>query len=641
MEAERNEIGQLTSIQVEIFNDLLTMSWDSIMKKYQIKSKRVLKTVIMRTALGYNWYPGHAGGNIPYLNAEKEKRLIYLINLASESQDSLYSGQVKDLAHAMKIEMILEAKHALHQRRCFNLESQLDIDIIPPSSGWLHDFCQNYNLRLVFSRAIEKERTFSCSSSKISQYFFNHSHLFNRDPRLIFGADETDMQPSGRFKVVTTENRQGFTHNQKSKKHISAMCCHSAGGIAVPPLIILSELTKFPDELKDLELSDPSIVWYASSSSGYMTELIFYYWSFLFATWITSYRAIHLPDNIKQSNILLIIDGCIAHKCPEALRLLALNNITVLVIPAHTSHILQAFDVLLASPLKSYFRKFLIEEQDAFRHSGLLISKAAQARRLYVRAFLRAWNTTASPIYCKKSFELIGVVPICPERILESPFVIHTDATMQDSVINNKIITSNVVIVELEDSLKRDKFPILCEQWTLNEYCNLLAWMQVQPMFKGKLLSNPPTLFWFDYRGVWFVMKTFLKDAVVPYEITEILNILKNVGTDSINRGENILVKGANLNSLSNIIIPIIKEKVKETCYDLLKDSIQKENDIQDMNNKIDTIVKETIYSVEHSINFEFDEEVKDLIVKSISESLDDLTNTVNLLFEENQLETN
>ena len=70
----------MTALQQEIFDYLLVHSWSSAMREYNITSRGTMKTLIIRSAMGYSWYPGHAGGAPPYLNAAKEERLAHLID---------------------------------------------------------------------------------------------------------------------------------------------------------------------------------------------------------------------------------------------------------------------------------------------------------------------------------------------------------------------------------------------------------------------------------------------------------------------------------------------------------------------------------------------------------------------------------
>ena len=68
------------------------------MTEYGITSKGAMRTLVWRTALGYNWYPGHPGGSLPYLNAAKEQRLLHLIKSACHEQESHSAVQVTKLA---------------------------------------------------------------------------------------------------------------------------------------------------------------------------------------------------------------------------------------------------------------------------------------------------------------------------------------------------------------------------------------------------------------------------------------------------------------------------------------------------------------------------------------------------------------
>ena len=116
MESQNFNNPAMTSLQIEIFDSLLSMTWEQVMNRYGIKSKRVMQTIIKRTALGFNWYPGHPGGNLPYLNSEKENRLLHFIEIASEHQECLYSSEVIYLAYAMR----KESCYPTHQR-CFGI----------------------------------------------------------------------------------------------------------------------------------------------------------------------------------------------------------------------------------------------------------------------------------------------------------------------------------------------------------------------------------------------------------------------------------------------------------------------------------------------------------------------------------------
>lgn len=474
------------------------------MREYKIKSKGTLRTLIMRSAMGYSWHPGHSGGALRYLNPIKEQRLANLVEELCRDQESPSRYEVANLALSMRQEMLLEAHSSLIKRRCVVLASKLEKQALAPTLSWLQGFCDRHDLKTTTAQFVERERTLSCNRAVVLEYWLKFLPLFNRDPRLIFGADETDMRPSNRFKVIAPLNTPGLTHDEVAAKHITAMCAHSAGGVAVPPFILLSQMAKLPPELTGLGTSGPEVAWYGTSEKGYMTEKTFYIWAFMFVTWLTGYRATVLPESLQKANVLLVIDGCLAHGAPEAMHLFAKHNVTVLVLPAHTSHLLQPFDVVLAAPLKASFRHFLSEEKAKLRNAPL--TKAAKTRLILVRAFIRSWRTVATPENCARSFEAVGIFPLSPFVVLNSPFVTDAKTVQADNHLNMKILTDSGVVSDLDSSLKRERFPEMEHPADAHEYEKLVAFFKGQK--NGALLSQPTALFWFDASGRWFVVRS-------------------------------------------------------------------------------------------------------------------------------------
>ena len=528
----------LTEQQLEIYNFLLVHTWAEAMREFGITSKSVMRTIVLRTALGLEWFPEHPGGPHPYLNYEKEHRLLHIVERASEAHQCLSLPEVATLAACLKREANIEAISSLNSRRCTALAAKIAEEVVTePCHGWTYAFIERHALHSVLGRSMDTARTLACSRLRLSSFMLKFLPLFNRDPRLIFGADETDMKPSKRFKVVCPEGQQGFiTETETKQKHITAMCAHSAGGAAVPPLLLLSQVKKLPQDLAVPDIDSADICWFASTERGYMTERAFYIWSLLFCTWLSGYRATIPPDEIKCANILLVMDGCYAHRCPEALRLFGLNNVTVLLLPSHTTHVMQPFDILIASSLKSHFRRFLFEEKKAMQGSEL--SKAARSRVVLVKAFLRAWNIAASPAMCTRSFEAAGLFPLCPSRVLESPFVCD-DAKDCDMDWSRSILTSEDVIRELELNKQREAMRCLSIQSTPDDYQKLVEYL-MEDCSAGRLLSFPPPMYSYQ-RGIWFIWKSFTRKAIPVLSQARIYQMMRQLSMDMSAKGDEIL----------------------------------------------------------------------------------------------------
>ena len=560
--------------QQDIFEFLLLHSWELTMAEFSITSKSVLRTAIMRTALGLPWYKGHPGGPHPYLNFEKEAKLVHMIEEASERHQCLSAAEVGSLALMLKQEAVLEAQASLRQRRCPQLAATLDTEILPPSSSWLCRFAERHQLHSVMAREMESARHFGCDKSVILQYFLKFLPLFNRDPRLIFGADETDMKPAQRFNVICPQTAEGFTiSDEESPSHISAMCCHSAGGAAVPPLVLLSKLQQLPNELRIPELCSPNICWFASTERGYMTEGAFYLWALLFTSWLSGYRATCLPQPLQQADILLLLDGCTSHHCPEAIDLLRRHHVTVIVLPAHTSHLLQAFDVVIASTLKAYFRRFVVDEKR--RISSKTIGKAAKARLVLVRSFLRAWSVAASPAMCAKSFEVVGVFPPCPTRVLGSPFVTsdtRPDARPQTrgNYINNSIVTEPNTIQRLRDNLRRGLMPELKDGWTAQDYDSMLFYFRNQESKHGRLLSESPALY-VHQDNVWQVCRSYAPGPQPTVHPALMLRTMRMLTCEMTQQGNEILQTfvSQQVQERQNVEREVVREAAQNIAHEI------------------------------------------------------------------------
>lgn len=62
-----------------------------------------------------------------------------------------------------------------------------------------------------------------------------------------------------------------------------------------------------------------------------------------------------LPTQIRNARAVLFLDRHSSRRCPIALWLLDRANVEVIIEPANTSHIVQMFDVCLASDAKNKY----------------------------------------------------------------------------------------------------------------------------------------------------------------------------------------------------------------------------------------------------------------------------------------------
>ena len=253
-----------------------------------------------------------------------------------------------------------------------------------------------------------------------------------------------------------------------------------------------------------------------------------------------------MPDNIKQAEVLLVLDGHFSRHCPEAIKLLQFHRVAVLVLPGHCTHLLQPFDVVLAPVLKSNFKRFLTQGAQAIENSGRQFeSEAARVRFLYVESFLKAWYAAATPANCARSFEKTGIFPPCPEQVLHSPFVVDQLVVQEENtLINNNLLTHPAVLTAVchEKPLNRDPLPMpnYDVPQLFPDFKPLVDWMRSNDQRQGRLLTAPPSLFWPMY-GKWQLIATFLENATLPVDPAEIIAELRRLASDEHERAQEVI----------------------------------------------------------------------------------------------------
>jgi hypothetical protein len=381
----------------------------------------LIRTCFLRAAKGLVWVLGQSGGPDPYLCDADEDELYDYLEEAANDRRPRTALEAADEAFELKRTRLISGVHFLTTLRCLELADHLScIEVQPPSRKWVARFIQRKGLCLKARRTIDIQRLDGCGRDAIAEFFAQFGSLIRRcSPELLFGCDETMLECSGKAKVLVPEGSQeGIFESNESFPHISAMMTHTASGEALPPFVIFPKLNDLPPDLAQFDSSGK--IWFVSSPKGWQSRNSFLIWCFHFINWLSSYRK-RLRSSIRHSRGLLISDGHSSRGCPAALQLLDGANIDLLIIPSHTSHVLQMFDLVLASPLKHYFTEMYIrmEREDLEVYSSI----AARVRFHAMVSLLDAWSKAASYHNCVKSAEATGIYPFKPEIVLANRFV--------------------------------------------------------------------------------------------------------------------------------------------------------------------------------------------------------------------------
>ena len=145
-------------------------------------------------------------------------------------------------------------------------------------------------------------------------------------------------------------------------------------------------MKKCPSEV--IKYISNSQIWCFSTDSGWENRNSFLLWTINFINWLSNYR-LNLDLEIRNERAVLILNGHCSRENPIAIYILKINNVDVLVLPAHTTHLLQMFDVVLAKPFKKLFsRKF----NEYFSQKCFLnLPLAAIKRDCAVKSLIESW----------------------------------------------------------------------------------------------------------------------------------------------------------------------------------------------------------------------------------------------------------
>ena len=171
-----------------------------------------------------------------------------------------------------------------------------------------------------------------------------------------------------------------------------------------------------PEELKDVD------AFIASQSSGWMTGRLFLAFAYYFVASISTYR-LQLPLQLRGKTIYLFVDNHPSRCNSKAIELFAMNNIKLITFPAHCTHVLQPFDVGVASSFKLNMTSFRFSATIKDKVVGM--NDASKARYLTISSIINAWNMIPFEVL-QKSFVSSGLHPFNPEIPSNNPLANHS-----------------------------------------------------------------------------------------------------------------------------------------------------------------------------------------------------------------------
>lgn len=419
------ELSTYSQLQIDVLNNKLYLPYSSVVAKFNFSSKQQLGEFLFRTFLGFKQISVESNsGPIPLVPDVVTLEFVAQCEASAEELNCL---------HTHKALYILEEKMAERAFRGYSLATKLKCPILANeivnriqgttvSSQWFNHYCKENNLKLLNAQNLEEVRQKYCNETVLRLFYQLLGNFIHSIDGLIYNMDETYCDfnkkgklvvPQGKYPVVSEEHRIG---------HVTCICTINAAGMAWKPFIILPMLQNLPEELREFQTQ----CIFASSPSGWITSKIFLIWCLFFIGEINKHREIlraTYGDKAKTTPCVLIVDGHKSRINSEAIELLFMNNIQLIILPAHTSHVTQPFDICVAAPLKLSLQKFSDNPPLWAKQRVEKLCETAKKRYLLVLNVIDAWKQAASTRNVKMGFFKAGIVPFNVDEPLKNAFV--------------------------------------------------------------------------------------------------------------------------------------------------------------------------------------------------------------------------
>ena len=289
---------------------------------------------------------------------------------------------------------------------------------------WMQHFLRrNPAIKTLRGKKIDYQRVNGASPANIKKFFQRLAHPAIKDIPAChrYNMDETGMMEGEGINglvVGAAGLKSVYVKKPESRTWSTIIECISADGRAIAPTVIFKgasvQAQWFPD-------SDPErfAQWYfTSSENGWTSQDIALKW--LLKSFIPQTKS----DTSQRR--LLVVDGHGSHETDDFMWNCYLNNIYLLFLPPHSSHVLQPLDLSVFSPLKGAYRKRIeyllatmeISDSSPIGKRTFLVNYCGARDDVFIERIIKAgWKATGLwPISINKPLNSSQLLPTISEN---------------------------------------------------------------------------------------------------------------------------------------------------------------------------------------------------------------------------------
>ncbi|KAM0709946.1 hypothetical protein Q7P35_002308 [Cladosporium inversicolor] len=367
------------------------------------------------------------------LSTTEEQTLLKAITRLSESGYLITLSLTRELAEEIRLS-------------CFRLSST-PTSYPPISKRWIDKLRKRYpELKTVYSRSLDASRFEGVTYPIVDAYFDALTDLFLENsypPDAIFNVDETGFALGTTLPskvLIRGGDTRAFKKISRKQEWITAIECIRASGVALPPLLIFK--AKYTNSAW-IPTSTPNNWKFSTSTSGWTSDNHAY-------EWLTTLFEPETRRNDGKRRLLLL-DGHGSHLTARFIAFCLDRNIDLVVLPPHTSHVLQPLDVGVFSPLK---RALSTEIEKLF-----CLDTWRVPRIEWTEAYIIARHKAFTTRNVESSFRAAGIYPLSPITILSTlrmptptPWVTPLPITTPNDLDRSLLDSSPPVGTELREA---------------------------------------------------------------------------------------------------------------------------------------------------------------------------------------------
>ena len=305
--------------------------------------------------------------------------------------------------------LIKQMAEEIHMQRVILASSQTTLQPNPTPIGyrWIYRLLERHlQFKGTYSRQLESAWHIEATPEKISAWFDAFKARIEEqkyEPCNIYNMDETGFavrETQSTRIIVGSTMKSNWKIIAGKQEWITVLECIDADGGALPPMIIFKAKNT---NIGWIPKDTPSNWHFSTSNSGWTSNSHGFKWL----------RKVFEPESRKKSGNrprLLIMDGHSSHITGNMIALCMENNIDLLILPPHCSHLLQLLDVGVYGPLK----RFHAQEVDRYTRAGL---KRIQ-HSYWVEIFKSIREKGLIPLNIRSGWRAAGLIPFVPERVL-------------------------------------------------------------------------------------------------------------------------------------------------------------------------------------------------------------------------------